>query len=219
EDCAQAHLATYRGRPVGGIGTAGGFSFYPGKNLGACGEAGAVVTNDEALDKRLRRLRQHGVTDDKYHHWEPGHNYRMDEIQAAALSVKLRHLAAWTAARRKNAALYRQALKGIPAVVCPEEMDGVEHVYHLFVIQAENRDGLAKFLGEQGIATGLHYPTPLHLQPAFASLGHRRGDFPAAESACARILSLPMFPELAEPDIGRIAGAIRAFYGRKGKAP
>ncbi len=217
EDCAQAHLARYQGHSVGSVGRVGCFSFYPGKNLGACGEAGAVITNDAALHERMRRIHQHGVTDNKYHHWEPGHNYRMEELQAALLHVKLHHLQAWTNQRHAHARLYNERLSGIAEVQCPRERAGTECVYHLYVIQAKQRDALSAYLKTKGIATGLHYPTPLHLQPAYASLGHKPGDFPMAERCASQILSLPMFPELTPAEIELICREIRNFYAGQSK--
>ncbi len=212
EDCAQSHLARYQGQPVGAVGRVGCFSFYPGKNLGACGEAGAVITNDAALHARMRCLHQHGVTDNKYHHLESGHNYRMEELQAALLHVKLRHLQDWTNKRRANAHLYTDLLRGVAEVQCPKERQGTECVYHLYVLQAKQRDALSKYLNSKGIATGLHYPTPLHLQPAYASLGYKVGDFPVAEHCASQILSLPMFPELTTEEITLISKEIKNFY-------
>jgi dTDP-4-amino-4,6-dideoxygalactose transaminase len=215
EDCAQSHLARYQGRPTGSFGRVGCFSFYPGKNLGACGEGGAVVTNDAALHTRMRRLHQHGVTDNKYHHWEPGHNYRMEELQGALLHVKLRHLQEWTDKRRANARLYNELLRGVAQVQCPKEREGAECVYHLYVIQAERRDALSKHLNSKGIATGLHYPTPLHLQPAYAALGYKTGDFPMAERCASQILSLPMFAELTQDEVALVCKEVKAFYGNR----
>lgn len=212
EDCAQSHLAEYQEKSIGSLGCAGCFSFYPGKNLGACGEAGAVLTNDNDLYERMNKLHQHGVSNDKYYHWEPGHNYRMEEIQAAALNVKLKYIREWTDKRRKNADLYRHYLSNIKQIVCPQEKNGVKHVYHLFVAQVENRVELIKHLGDQGISTGLHYPTPLHLQPAYKSLAYTKGDFTTAERTAERILSLPMFPELTEEQIKHVADKIKSFY-------
>ena len=212
EDCAQSHLARYLGQSVGSIGRVGCFSFYPGKNLGACGEAGAVITNDAALHERMRRIHQHGVTDNKYHHWEPGHNYRMEELQAALLHVKLRRLPEWTNKRRAIARQYNELLSGIAEVQCPRERKGTECVYHLYVIQAKQRDALSAYLKTKGIATGLHYPTPLHLQPAYASLGYKTGAFPMAERCASQILSLPMFPELTSAEVTLICKEIKAYY-------
>ncbi len=209
EDAAQAHLATYDGAPIGTVGAMGCFSFYPGKNLGAYGEGGAVLTNDPALADVLRELRNPGSTV-KYRHRIVGHNYRMSGFQGAVLDVKLKHLAGWTAARRRSAALYREHLAGIEGISLPAQMEGVEHSYHLYVVRSQDRDGLAAHLKERGIATGLHYPVPCHLQPAYASLGGAKGDHPVSERLAGEILSLPMFPELTEEQIAYVAEQIRA---------
>jgi dTDP-4-amino-4,6-dideoxygalactose transaminase len=211
EDCSQAHLATYRQRPIGTFGRVGTFSFYPGKNLGAYGEAGGVLTNDDALYRDMLRLRQHGSVE-RYVHELEGHNYRMEEIQAAVLWVKLARLREWTRARQQAASLYDELLSDIDAVRCPVVAPDRTHVYHLYVIQAERRDELRSFLEQHGVRTGLHYPIPLHLQQAYQRLGYRAGDFPVAEAACKRILSLPMFPEITRGQILRVAETIRRFY-------
>jgi dTDP-4-amino-4,6-dideoxygalactose transaminase len=212
EDCAQSHLAEYKGQKTGSFGVAGCFSFYPGKNLGACGEAGAVVTGDKALAATMQQIKQHGVSDNKYHHHMAGHNYRMEELQAAALRVKLNYIDQWTDLRRQHADTYREMLAGVGDVLLPESMPNVKHVYHLFVIRTEQRDGLLEHLRANGIGADLHYPTPLHLQPAYASLGYKAGAFPTAERSAKRILSLPMFPELQNDEIARICDTVRSFY-------
>jgi dTDP-4-amino-4,6-dideoxygalactose transaminase len=211
EDCAQSHLAEYKGKRTGGLSVASSFSFYPGKNLGAYGEGGAVGTNDAELARKFKMIRDHGA-EKKYWHEMYGHNYRMEGIQGAVLGVKLRHLPAWTEGRRKNAALYNAHLKGIPGVVTPREMPYAKHVYHLYVIRAPRRDELQKYLDAQGIATGLHYPIPLHMQTAFKHLGYKEGDFPVTEKTAREILSLPMYPELSEEQITYVADKIREFY-------
>jgi dTDP-4-amino-4,6-dideoxygalactose transaminase len=211
EDAAQAHGAEYKGRRCGTIGRLAAFSFYPGKNLGACGEAGAVVGSDPACLATVRRLREHGESR-KYHHETEGYNGRLDAIQAAFLRIKLRHLAEWNDARRRHAARYREALAGVAEVALPVEAPYAKHVYHLFVIRAERRDALQRRLAERGIATGLHYPVPLHLQNAYRHLGLGGGAFPVVERAAETILSLPMFPELTDGQVGRVAEAIRDFY-------
>ncbi|MFA5139635.1 MAG: DegT/DnrJ/EryC1/StrS family aminotransferase [Elusimicrobiota bacterium] len=213
EDCAQAHLAEYKGRPVGTRGICGCFSFYPGKNLGAYGEAGAVLTNDPSLAERMRALRDHGALK-KYYHTLVGHNYRMEGIQGAVLDVKLRHLQAWTEARRRNAGLYREHLKDIAEVALPEEMPDASHVYHLFVVRVPERDRLISTLKEDGVSTGIHYPVPCHLQEAFSGLRTPPGSCPVAERYAGGILSLPMFPELTEDQIAYVAERIRRFYRR-----
>ena len=211
EDAAQAHGARDQGRSAGTLGALGAFSFYPGKNLGACGEGGAVVGRSEAHLATVRRLREHGQSR-KYIHEIEGYNGRMDAIQAAFLRIKLRHLSEWNAARRRAAELYRHALVDVPEVRLPVERPGAIHVYHLFVIRAERRDALQQYLAAHGIGTGLHYPVPLHLQAAYAGLGLGAGSFPIVEAAARDILSLPMFPELTADQIGMVAEAIRDFY-------
>jgi len=206
EDACQAHGALYLGQAdgkqhkAGSMGTAGCFSFYPGKNLGACGEGGAVVTNDEELATKVKMLRDHGQSKKYYHEFE-GFNGRLDAIQAGILRIKLKHLEKWNNARRKNAADYDQLLKDVPQVILPEEPEWSQGVYHLYVIQVEERDRLQKELAERGIYTGLHYPIPLHLQNAYRHLGYKKGDFPATEAYSERLLSLPMFPELTQEQI------------------
>jgi dTDP-4-amino-4,6-dideoxygalactose transaminase len=206
EDAAQAHGAEYKGRVVGGLGSAGCFSFYPSKNLGAYGEAGAIVTNDEELATRLRLLRDHGSTS-KYAHAIVGYNFRMEEIQAAVLNVKLPHLNDWNNGRRDRAARYDAALQDANLVL-PQEMDYARHVYHVYAVQSDNRDALQKRLSAAGVHTGVHYPIPIHLQPAYASLGYKRGELPVTEALAERVLSLPMFPELADEQIDRVVEAV-----------
>jgi dTDP-4-amino-4,6-dideoxygalactose transaminase len=208
EDAAQAHGAEYKRKRVGALGRAGCFSFYPSKNLGAYGEAGAVVTNDEELAKRLRLLRDHGSTS-KYAHAIVGYNFRMEEIQAAVLNVKLRHLNDWNDARRARAARYN-ALLSSAGLVLPAEMDYARHVYHVYAVQSQNRDELQKRLTAAGVQTGVHYPIPIHLQPAYATLGYKGGELPVTENLAERALSLPMFPELSDEQIGRVAEVLTA---------
>lgn len=208
EDAAQAHGAEYKNKRVGARGSAGCFSFYPSKNLGAYGEAGAVVTNDEELAKRLRLLRDHGSTS-KYAHAIVGYNFRMEEIQAAVLNVKLSHLDDWNDARRARAATYNASLSSA-GLVLPEEMDYARHVYHVYAVQTANRDELQKRLTAAGVQTGVHYPIPIHLQPAYASLGYQLGELPVTEKLAERVLSLPMFPELSDQQIGRVAEVLTA---------
>jgi len=212
EDACQAHGALYKGRTAGTMSAAGCFSFYPGKNLGAFGDAGAVVTGDEALARRVRMLRDHGQSR-KYYHEIEGYNGRLDAMQAAVLRPKLKRLAAWNAARRENAALYGRLLAGVPGVEAVKQAAYAESVYHLYVILVEDRDGLQQFLTEKGIGTGLHYPLPLHLQPAYAGMGHRRGDFPVTERTAERLLSLPMYAELKREQIEEVVGGIREYMG------
>jgi len=221
EDCAQAHLSEYKGRKVGSLAKAASFSFYPGKNLGAFGEAGAVVTNDEALAATFKMMRDHG-SEQKYTHKVFGHNYRMEELQGNVLSVKLKHLDSWTQKRRAAADTYRKNLQGINQIIVPEELPENKHVYHLFVIQvktsnndsenAHTREGLQRFLKDNNIASGLHYPIPLHLQPCFEYLGYQKGDLPVSETLAKQCLSLPMFPELTEAQIQYVCENIRNYF-------
>jgi dTDP-4-amino-4,6-dideoxygalactose transaminase len=209
EDAAQAHGAEYKGKRVGALGDIGCFSFYPGKNLGAYGEGGAVVTNDEQLARQVRLLRDHG-SEKKYRHEIVGYNFRLEGIQAAVLDVKLKHLDRWNELRRAHAARYSDLLKD-SGLVLPAEMNYARHVYHVYVVQSEARDALQKSLADGGIQTGIHYPIPIHLQPAYASMGHQRGDFPEAERQSDRVLSLPMFAELSEEQLERVTAAIRSL--------
>ena len=205
EDAAQAHGSLYKGRRVGALGRAGCFSFYPGKNLGAYGEGGAVVTNDEEVARRVRLLRDHGSAQ-KYHHEIIGYNFRLEGIQGAVLNVKLRHLDRWNKLRRQHAARYAELLRE-SGLRLPREISYAEHVYHLYVVQSDGRDALQQTLNESGVQTGINYPIPIHLQPAYASLNYRRGDFPEAERQAVRVLSLPMFPELTDEQIMQVAEA------------
>ena len=212
EDAAQAHGSLYKGKRVGALGHAGCFSFYPGKNLGAYGEGGAVVTNDEEVARRVRLLRDHGSSR-KYHHEIIGYNFRLEGLQGAVLAVKLRHLDEWNTLRREHAARYRELL-GESGLGLPREMPYARHIYHLYVVQSESRDALQNALTEAGIQTGIHYPIPVHLQPAYASLGHQAGDFPESERQAGRVLSLPMFPELTDDEMARVAEAVGEFEVR-----
>jgi dTDP-4-amino-4,6-dideoxygalactose transaminase len=207
EDACQAHGALYNGRPVGGLGVAGTLSFYPTKNLGAFGDGGAILVNDTALAARLRQLRNGGQAD-RYHHELSGINSRLDEVQAAVLRAKLPHLAAWTERRRALARQYLDGLAGC-GVELPVEQPYARAVYHLFVVRHPRRDGLMAALGERGIGSLIHYPVPLHLQKAFASLGGRTGDFPIAERAAGEILSLPLYPELHDAQARAVCAAVR----------
>jgi len=211
EDACQAHGAKYRGRQVGAIGDLAAFSFYPGKNLGACGDAGAVTGGKAELLDVVRRLREHGQGQ-KYYHDTEGYTGRLDAIQAAFLRIKLPHLAGWIDGRRRAASWYGEALAGIAGVQTPQEAEWANHVYHLYVIRVDHRADLQEHLGRLGIGTGLHYPLPLHLQRAYVHLGFKRGTFPVAERTSDRLLSLPMFAELTEGDVARVADAIRSFY-------
>ncbi|HEX7175137.1 MAG TPA: DegT/DnrJ/EryC1/StrS family aminotransferase [Pyrinomonadaceae bacterium] len=211
EDAAQAHGAQYRGRRVGARGRANCFSFYPGKNLGAYGEAGAVVTDDAEVARRVRLLRDHG-SERKYRHEIIGYNFRMEGIQGAVLGVKLPHLDGWNELRRRHAARYDELLRD-SGLVLPRASSDARHVYHLYVVQTEDRDALQKHLADAGVQTGIHYPIPIHLQPAYAFLGHKPGDFPEAERQAACVLSLPMFAELTDEQIERVAEAVHSFSG------
>ena len=210
EDNAQAIGASYKKRPTGSLGDAACISFYPTKNLGAYGDAGMVVTNSPEFAARLRTLRNHGQTE-KYVSSEPGWNSRLDEIQAAILRVKLRHLAEWQRARQAHAAEYNRLFAQIPGVMPPLAPEGYEHVFHQYTIRVEHRDALQKFLAERKIGNAIYYPVPLHLQPIYASLGHKPGDFPHAERAAQEVLSLPMYPELRGEQIARVANALAEF--------
>lgn len=210
EDAAQAQGAAYNGRRAGSLADAAGFSFYPGKNLGAMGDAGAVTTNDAALANRVRLLADHGRTE-KYLHQEPGLNYRLDGLQAAFLRVKLARLEGWNARRRQIAALYSNLLKD-SGVKLPVEASGRTHVYHQFVIRTPKRDALRDGLEKLGIGTGIHYPIPLHLQPAYKSLGHKLGDFPVTEEWSREALSLPMFPEMTNEQAHKVCEAVLSLH-------
>jgi len=214
EDACQAHGARYKGRRAGAIGNLGCFSFYPGKNLGAYGEAGAVTTNDVASANLIAKIRDHGQNT-KYYHDIEGYNGRLDAIQAGVLGIKLKHLRDWNTARRSHAARYRELLSGVTDVTLPTEAPDVESVYHLFVILVDQRDALQSFLADKGVATGLHYPLPLHLQEAYRSLGYKQGDLPVTESVAQRLLSLPMYPELKAEQIQFVADCIKEFYNKK----
>jgi len=208
EDACQAHGAEYKGRRAGSIGDAGAFSFYPGKNLGAFGEAGAVVTNNEELAKKMMTLREHGQSR-KYYHSMVGWNCRMDGIQAAVLTIKLRHLAQSNTLRRQHAALYNQLLQGVEEVILPTEAAGHQSVYHIYAVRLADRDEVMRQLGEAGIGSGIHYPVPVHLQEAYRDLGYREGDLPIAERVSTELLSLPMFPEMTEAQVRTVVDQLR----------
>ena len=210
EDNAQAIGASYKGRPTGSFGDAACISFYPTKNLGAYGDAGMVVTNSPEVAARLRSLRNHGQSQ-KYLSNEPGWNSRLDELQAAVLRVKLRHLSDWQRARRSNAAEYTRLLQQVPGVMPPIEPEGFEHVYHQYTIRIERRNALQQHLAAQKIGSTIYYPHPLHLQPLYASQGHKLGDFPHAERAAQEVLSLQMYAELRKDQITRVVDAIAEF--------
>jgi len=206
EDACQAHGAEYKGKRVGSLGDISCFSFYPGKNLGAYGDAGMVVTDNGELAEKISLLRNHGY-EKKYYHKMEGYNYRLDGIQAAILRVKLRHLEGWTEKRRKNAKLYNELLKG-SKIKTPVEMEYAKHVYHLYVIRTAKRDKLYSRLKENDISAAIHYPLPLHFQQAYRYMGCKKGDFPTSEVCSEELLSLPMFPELAEDEIKKIVEVI-----------
>jgi len=210
EDNAQAIGSAYKGRRTGSFGDAACLSFYPTKNLGAYGDAGMVVSNSAEIAARIRTLRNHGQTA-KYLSSEPGWNSRLDEIQAAVLRVKLRHLSDWQHARRSNAAEYTRLLQQVPGVMPPFEPQGFEHVYHQYTIRSEQRDALQQHLAARKIGSTVYYPHPLHLQHLYAHLGHKAGDFPHAERAAQEVLSLPMYPELRKDQIARVVEAIAEF--------
>jgi len=209
EDACQTHGARYKGKHVGSLGHAAAFSFYPGKNLGAYGDGGMVVTNDRKVSKRLEMLRNYGQKE-KYKHLCRGYNRRLDTIQAAILRVKLKYLDKWNAARRWNANLYQKHLEG-SGVVVPGQAGGAEAVWHLYVVRTEQRDALKDHLLSKGISAGIHYPVPIHLQPAYQDLGYKRGDFPVTEAYADRILSLPMYAELTSRQIEFVAQNICQF--------
>ena len=210
EDAAHAHGAQYKGRTVGTFGCTSCFSFYPGKTLGAYGEGGALVTNEASFDQRARSLREHGSTV-RYLHDEVGYNYRMEGIQGAVLGVKLKHLARWNVERRRVAHRYHELLADTPLQL-PREEAYAQSVFHLYVIRHPRRDELKKYLDDHGIGCGLHYPLPLHLQKCYANLGYKPGDFPIAEKIARECLSLPIYPELTEAQVQRVAEVVRAFF-------
>ena len=208
EDAAQAHGAEYKGRRCGSIGDIAGFSFYPGKNLGAFGEGGAITTNRDDFAETVRMLRDWGQRR-KGEHELKGFNYRLEGLQAAVLAVKLNHIELWNDSRRRAAAEYDRLLKGVPGVVTPQRMEYAKHVYHVYGILVGDRDRVAKVLQEKGISTNVHYPRPVHLQKCFASLGYRQGDFPVAERLAAEELSLPIYPELTDELGLEVVAALR----------
>jgi dTDP-4-amino-4,6-dideoxygalactose transaminase len=214
EDACQAHGALYKNRKAGSLGTIGCFSFYPGKNLGAYGEGGAIVTQDEEIAITIRMIRDHGQAK-KYFHDMEGYNGRLDAIQAGVLRIKLKRLANWNHSRRENAAYYNELLSKVDGVTLPVEADFAASVYHLYVILVDDREGLQQFLSDKEIGTGLHYPLPLHLQKAYAHLGYEDGSFPVTEKVAKRLISLPMFPELAREQIEYVAESIKEFMDHR----
>lgn len=213
EDACQAHGARYRGKRVGSIGRAAAFSFYPGKNLGAYGEGGALTTNDDSIAEFARAMRDHGQVS-RYHHDYVGYNYRMDGFQGAVLGVKLRHLEKWTARRRELAALYRRLLSDA-RVGMPKDNPQDESVYHLFVVWVEKRDDVRAALKSSGVETAVHYARPIHLQKAYASMGHRPGSFPHTERACEQAISMPLFPELSDAQVEYAAQSLAQITGTR----
>jgi len=221
EDACQAHGAEYFSRKEGAwkkagtMGRAAAFSFYPGKNLGACGEAGATVTNDEEMAKRMKMIRDHGQAK-KYYHDIEGYNGRLDSIQAGWLSVKLRHLADWNEARRNLAHRYHHLFADASgSVAIPQEAEWTKGVYHLYVVRVQDREAMQAHLAEAGIGTGIHYPIPLHLQKAYRQLGHKKGDFPVTERVAAEIVSLPMFPQMTEAMQDLVAQSVKEFLAAR----
>ena len=214
EDACQAHGAEYNGQRAGSIGDAGSFSFYPGKNLGAYGEAGAVVTNDAELAEKIRVLRDHGQTR-KYYHSMIGWNARMDGFQGAVLSVKLKHLPAWNDARKRNARLYDELLADADEIITPVEVDRAGHVYHVYAIRTKDRDALINYLAKKNVYCGIHYPMPIHLQNAYSFLGKGKGSFPVAEKCAEQLVSLPMFPELSEEQIEYVVHETKHYIAQQ----
>jgi len=210
EDACQAHGAEYRGRRAGSIGDAGCFSFYPGKNLGAYGEAGAVVTNDPAIAEKVRIFRDHGQNK-KYYHNIVGWNARMDGIQGAILSAKLKHLESWNERRRQNARQYARLLADVDPLVLPSEADYARHIYHVYAVRTRDRESLIEALAGRDIHCAIHYPVPVHLQDAYQSLGHRRGSFPVAERCADEFMSLPMFAELRPEQIEAVSEGLHSL--------
>lgn len=210
EDACQAHGALYKGQPAGSLGDIGCFSFYPGKNLGAYGEAGAITTNDKAAMEKISMLRDHGQSQ-KYHHSMVGWNARMDGFQGAVLGVKLRYLRRWNQARRRNANLYRIFLRDTDNILLPYEADYAKHVYHIYAIRAENRNELIRSLAEKNIHCGIHYPIPIHLTAAYRFLGYRLNSFPVAEEQAQQFISLPLYPEMNGTHIEYVAGELKTL--------
>lgn len=212
EDACQAHGAFYKGKKVGSFGDVATFSFYPTKNLGCYGDGGIIVTDSEEIFRKAKMLRNYGQSDKHVHDIE-GFNSRLDELQAKFLSLKLPHLDAWNDGRRYLAGLYKKELQGLP-VILPDEAPWARHVYHLYVIRSKERDALRQYLSDHGVSTLIHYPTPIHLQKVYESLGYKKGSFPNAESLAQEIISLPMYPTLKEDEVAYVAQCIREFYGR-----
>lgn len=212
EDACQSHGAQYHGKTAGTFGEAGCFSFFPGKNLGGYGDGGGVVTNDPLVAEAIRMFRNYGQKV-KYHHLTKGWNFRLDNLQAAILDVKLKHLSQWSASRNAAAQKYSRQLKELgDRVVTPAEMPHATHVYHLYIIRIKERDALQQYLKEKGVETGIHYPIPIHLSPAYADLGYKKGAFPVTERNADEVLSLPIFPEITDDQIAYVVESIKEFY-------
>lgn len=218
EDSAQGHGSTYKGRKAGSLAHGAGFSFYPGKNLGAGGDAGILTTNDPEVVKQVKALRNCGQFE-KYIHEVAPFNHRLDNLQAAILRIKLRHIDEWNAGRQRAAAKYNELLAGVDGVVAPTTYDWSEPVWHLYVIRVNNRDAFRSYLQERGVSTALHYPLPIHLQPYYKDLGYKQGDMPVAEAYMDQIVSLPMFPELTDEHIEYTVDTIKAFMAEHAPAP
>ncbi|MBF0385066.1 MAG: DegT/DnrJ/EryC1/StrS family aminotransferase [Candidatus Omnitrophica bacterium] len=207
-DACQSHLSAFKNEPLGKFGDCVCYSFYPGKNLGAYGDGGIITTNDEELARKMWMLIDHGRWNKKYEHDIEGYNCRLDTLQAAILNVKLNYLSLWTRKRQEAAAKYNKLLKDT-GLILPKVADYASHVYHLYVIRLKERDKVLKILNDAGIQAGVHYPIPLHLQKAYEYLGHRNGDFPAAEDSCLSVLSLPMFPEISDEEINQVVAVLK----------
>ncbi len=216
EDAAQAHGAEWHGRRAGSLGHAACFSFYPAKNLGACGDAGMVTSSDADFVARVRQIANHGAASHRYDNVVLGTNSRLDTLQAAILRVKLRHLERWTEERRTRAAEYTRALEEVPGLTLPREREGARSAWHLYTIRTPERDRLKEHLRERGIASAVHYPRPIHLQPSMATAGAQEGDLPVSEQISREVLCLPIYPELPDEDVRRIAGEVRAFLLNRG---
>ncbi|HEC78825.1 MAG TPA: DegT/DnrJ/EryC1/StrS family aminotransferase [candidate division WOR-3 bacterium] len=214
EDAAQAHGASYKNRKAGSIGDLGCFSFYPSKNLGAFGQGGAVVTNDDKLAGQVRMIIDHGQKA-RYQHIIEGWNFKMDGFQAAVLNVKLKYLDEWNEARRTKAGLYSVLLKEVPDVQLPSELSDRNHIYHQYVIHTDDREGLQGYLRDHGVGSSIHYPIPVYLQSAYEHLGYKKGDFPTAENCASGVLSLPMFPELTQEEIEYVCRKVKDWRNRK----
>ena len=211
EDACQSHGALYKGEKVGTFGDVSAFSFYPTKNLGGYGDGGVVTTDSEEIFRKATMLRNYGQSA-KHVHDIAGFNSRLDELQARFLRIKLEYLDTWNNQRRRNASLYKKGLQGLP-IILPDEAPWAHHVYHLYVIRSKERDRLRQYLSDHGVSTLVHYPTPIHLQKVYQSLGYKKGSFPNAESSALEIISLPMYPTLAEDEILYVCECVRKFYG------